>query len=260
LGIFWINPGYAAFLQLALGNAVRMPFSLTRWALLQLLHDRLMMPSDPVEAARWEYDQWLWLLPSLASLIACGTVLRIAALLIFTMRETLSVNLTRLQRRLTQLRRHVQLWARRRGRGAGDCPVLNDETPVPELSEPSRGATSMRGDERARIAPTSRWPPQPMLDKAKGRAAPFHVPADVECGAHGHSRPQHLKLSREDTAAASASASDLSEHEDECHANERSPLRDAPAQRERSAHGRKLQLHRTAPPLPLHSPHSPACI
>ena len=42
--IFWINPGYSSFLQIGLGNAVKMPFSLTRWRLIQLFTQSKIIP------------------------------------------------------------------------------------------------------------------------------------------------------------------------------------------------------------------------
>ena len=125
--IFWLNPGFASFLQIGLGNAIRMPFSLNRWALIQLFMESNILPQEPAEVQIWEYDQWVWLLPSLMSLLACGTLLRVVAVSIFSLREVHFNRTVRWRRycaeSLCVCRRHTAF----------------DETPVPLMpSTPER--------------------------------------------------------------------------------------------------------------------------
>jgi len=84
--IFWFNPGYASFLQIGLGNAVRMPFSLARWALIRLFMNSEIMPMEREQTERWEFHWRIWFLPSFFSLVACGFVLRAVAVFIFSIR------------------------------------------------------------------------------------------------------------------------------------------------------------------------------
>ena len=86
-GIFWLNPGYAAFLQIGLGNAVRMPFASTRWRLIQVFMNAEIMPADVPGSQLWEYDHSQWSVPSLISLLASGLVLRTVAIAIFAVRD-----------------------------------------------------------------------------------------------------------------------------------------------------------------------------
>ena len=85
--IYWINPGFTSFIQIGMGNAVNMPFSLTRWALIDLFMRTEIIPSLPEESESWEYDRRVWLLPATVSLVGCGAVLRLLAIVIFAARE-----------------------------------------------------------------------------------------------------------------------------------------------------------------------------
>ena len=44
--VFWLNPGFAAFLQIGLGNAVRMPFAARRWRLIQVFMNAEIIPGS----------------------------------------------------------------------------------------------------------------------------------------------------------------------------------------------------------------------
>lgn len=97
--VFWLNPGYAAFIQIGLGNAVSMPFGMSRWSLLSLFMNSDIMPSDAAGSQLWEFHQTVWYLPSVASLLACGVVLRIVSIGIFAARQMHSDLVARLLKR-----------------------------------------------------------------------------------------------------------------------------------------------------------------
>lgn len=86
--IFWVNPGFAAFIQMGMGNAVRLPLSLTRWNLIVLFMEAGILPDDDVaEVERWESDVSVWQLPSAISMVVWGIVFRFLAVFLFSLRE-----------------------------------------------------------------------------------------------------------------------------------------------------------------------------
>lgn len=92
--LFWVNPGFGAFIQMMMGNAIKMPFSLDRWALTTMLLNAEILPSNVTEAKKWDTHEWVWLRPSILSMVVFGAALRCAATIRFTFRTSRMLRVT----------------------------------------------------------------------------------------------------------------------------------------------------------------------
>jgi len=85
--LFWWNPGFVAYVDLAMHNVQELPFALRRYMLVSRYVVKGIMPENATLAAQWEYDSSLWVWHTRGSLFLFGLLGRVLAVVIFSGRE-----------------------------------------------------------------------------------------------------------------------------------------------------------------------------